>query len=254
VTRVFVALVLIVGALVLWSQRALVLAWVGTLVVEQTPLARADAVVVLVNSPRVAAEAAAIVKAGHAPRVLLFTSPEARPDDEVLARLRLDVLRPHEVTVRVLRASGIAADRITVVPRAPDGTNEAAHDVIRYARTQGITRVIVVTFRSHSRRTAHLLRRGLTAPGAVMVRAAPQDAFDPAAWWHQRVSAIELATEGLRWLNSFVLGDLWGHPDAGGEPGRADQRGGGPSTTWTRSPGRIHRANAALTSSALSDR
>ena len=103
-TRIFLALVLIVGVLVLWSERASILASVGGLVVEEAPLARADALVVLVNTPRVAAEAAAIVKAGYAPRVLLFTS-SGGPDQDVLAKLGLDVARPHDVTVRVLPPS-----------------------------------------------------------------------------------------------------------------------------------------------------
>jgi hypothetical protein len=72
-----------------------------------------------------------------------------------------------------------------------------------------MTRLIVVANRSHTRRTARLLRREFADAGAVMVRAAPHDPFQPDAWWRDRKSARELAMEGLRWLNSFVLRDLW---------------------------------------------
>lgn len=206
--RLFLFLALVVGLAALWVARAPLLTSIGGLVVEETPLARADAVVVSANTPGIAAEAGAIVKGGYAPRVLLFPSARAA-DDDVLAKLGLDRATPHDVALKVLRASGVAPERIVRLPLAPDGTNQAARELIRYARRERITRVIVVTERSHTRRTARLLRRELTAPGAVMVRAAPRDAFRPESWWRDRDSARELAMEGLRWLNAFVLRDLW---------------------------------------------
>jgi len=213
VKRLFLFLVLVVGLIVFWAERAPLLTSIGRLVVEETPLARADIVVVLANTPGIAAEAAAIVKGGYAPRVLLFTSAR-QADDDVLAKLGLDLAKPHEVAIKVLHASGVAPERSVLSPRAPDGTNEAAREVIRYAQRHGLARVIAVTERSHTRRTARLLRRELTAPGGVMVRAAPRDVFHPESWWRDRASARELAMEGLRWLNSFVLRDLWSSGDA----------------------------------------
>ena len=225
--RLFLSLVLGVGLIVLWAERGPLLTSVGRLVVEDTPLARADVVVVLTNTPRIAAATAAIVKSGYAPRVLLFTSvPQA--DDDVLAKLGLAVVKPHDVAIKVLHASGVAPERIVLVPRAPNGTNEAAREVIRYAQRHGLARVIVVTERSHTRRAARLLRRELNAPGGVMVRAAPGDAFRPESWWRDRESARELAMEGLRWLNSFVLRDLWSSGAAReASYGRAEVRRGG---------------------------
>ncbi len=224
--RLFLLLVLGVGLIVLWAERAPLLTAVGRLVVEETPLGRADLVVVLPNTPRIAAEAAAIVKSGSAPRVLLFTSAR-QADDDVLAKLGLEVVKPHDVVVKVLHASGVGPERTVLIPRSPDGTNQAAREVIRYAQRQGLTRVIVVTERSHTRRIARLLRRELTAPGGVMVRAAPGDTFRPESWWRHREGARELAMEGLRWLNSFVLRDLWSSDDArAASYGRAEVRRG----------------------------
>jgi hypothetical protein len=215
VKRLFFFLVLVVGLSVLWVARAPLLTSMGGLVVEDTPLARADIVIVLANTPGIAAEAAAIVKGGYAPRVLLFASARAA-DDDVLVKLGLDLVTPHDVVIKVLRASGVAPARIVRLPLAPDGTNQAAREIIRYAHRERIARVIAVTERAHTRRTARLLRRELTAPGAVIVRASPRDAFRPESWWRDRASARELAMEGLRWLNSFVLRDLWaGKDDAG---------------------------------------
>jgi len=199
---------LFVGAVGAWMQGAVVLGALGGLVVEETPLARADVVIVMTNVPRVAAEAAVVVKAGYAPRVVVFPALP-RPDDDVLRMLGIDAVLEHDIVVRVLRASGVPAQRIDLLPHAPDGTNEAAREIGRYARTHGMTRVIAITERSHTRRTARLLRRELPEHGVVMVRAAPHDEFDPDTWWQNRGNARELAMEALRWGNSFALRDWW---------------------------------------------
>lgn len=207
--RLFIFLVLAIGLTVLAVEREPVLTSIGNLIVEETSLARADVVIVLGEGPRAAAEAATIVKNGYASRVVVFASPRDG-DDEVLTKLGIEDARPHEIAVKVLRASGVPPGRIAVIPRSPDGTNDAVHAVAVYARSHGMTKLIVVANRSHTRRIARLLRSEFTGSGAIMVRAAPQDRFHPESWWRDRGSARELAMEGLRWLNSFGLGDPWG--------------------------------------------
>jgi hypothetical protein len=156
----------------------------------------------------VAAEAAAIVKAGYAPRIVVLREPP-RPDDDVLRRLGLDPGLEHDLVIRVLRASGVPTQLIELLAASPDGTNEAAHEIARYARQHKITRVIAVTERSHTRRTARRLRRELGGKGMVIVRSAERDPFEPDTWWQSRWAARELAMEALRWGNSFVLRDWW---------------------------------------------
>jgi uncharacterized SAM-binding protein YcdF (DUF218 family) len=207
-TRLFVGLVLLGTAVGAWVAREPILGAAGKLVVEESPLSRADLVVVMGNSPRIAAEAAAIVRAHYAAQVVLFPAPP-RADDDIVRRLNIEVAAEHEVALRVLRASGVPAPRIELMAHAPDGTNEAVRAVVLYARRHGMTRVIAVTERSHTRRTARLLRRELPGPGAVMVRASPRDDFHPETWWRDRASARELAMESLRWWNSFGLRDWW---------------------------------------------
>ena len=208
----FLALLVLVGFAVLWTQHAVILTAIGGLVVEETPLATADIVVILGGPPRLAVEAAALVKNGYAPRVVVFASPPD-VDDNLLAGLGVKVPKPNEIAVEILKASGVAGSKIALLPRAPDGTNASARELGRYARSHGVTRMIVVTYRSHTRRTAYLLRRELTGPGAIIIRAAPRDPFHPESWWRERRQVLELALEGLRWLGSLVLNDLWSRDD-----------------------------------------
>jgi len=208
VTRLILTVGVLIAAVAGWTHRDTLLGHVGGLVVEETPLARADVVVLFSNMPRVAAEAAGIQKAGYAPRILVLRA-RSRPDDDVMRRLGLDPGLEHEIAIRVLRASGVPAAAVELLPDAPDGTNAAVRLVARYARSRGIARVIAVTERSHTRRTAYLLRHELSGKGTVIVRAASSDPFQPQTWWRDRDNARELAMEALRWGNSFGLGDWW---------------------------------------------
>jgi uncharacterized SAM-binding protein YcdF (DUF218 family) len=208
-----VALALVAGAL--WLGRDPVLAWVGRLVVEEGAPERADVVVVLGDRPVLgAAEAAPLVLAGTARRVLLFAGP-ASQEATVLARAGLAQPSPHALAVEVLRRRGVPADAIAVVPIRATGTNTETAALARWAESQRARRLIVITYRSHTRRVGALLRGRLGPEARVIMRAASWDPFRPDRWWHDRASARELALEGLRWVNSFALGDLWGEPEAG---------------------------------------
>jgi uncharacterized SAM-binding protein YcdF (DUF218 family) len=58
-----------------------------------------------------------------------------------------------------------------VEPITEADTNVAVQATARYARSHDVTRVIVITYRSHTRRTALLLRRALGQSAVVIVRA-----------------------------------------------------------------------------------
>ena len=201
-------LLLLFGAAALWTWREPVLTKLGGLLVEETPPAPADLVAVVDNDVPAAAAAADLLAAGYAPRILLFKAPPAA-DEKLLDRLRIPVPTRHEVAILVLHRLGVASEAIAVEPVAEADTSLAVQATVRYARTHGATRVIVITHRSHTRRTALLLRRALGPSAVIIVRASPNDPFHPAGWWRDRRQSREVAMESLRWINSVLLGDLW---------------------------------------------
>ena len=204
-----VLLGLSVALLSVWIEREPLLAGIGGLVVEETELGPSDVAVLLSdNAVLVAVEGAALVNGGYAPRVLLFTTP--RPtEDEILARLGIAVPKPHEISVLVMRRMGVPPDAILVEPLRARGTNAEVRAIARYSREHRVTRLIVVTYRSHTRRTAILLRRYLPESSSVIARSSSQDSYRPERWWRERESTRELLVECLRWVNSFLAGDLW---------------------------------------------
>jgi hypothetical protein len=201
-------LLLLFGAAALWTWREPVLTEVGGLLVEETPPAPSDLVAVFDNEVPAAATAADLLAKGYAPRILLFKPPPG-PDEKQLDRLRIQVPTRHELAILVMHRLGVASEAIVVEPIAELDTNVAIQATARYARMHDVTRVIVVTYRSHTRRTALLLRRTLGRSAVVIVRASPDDPFHPEGWWRDRRNSREFVMESIRWINSLLLGDLW---------------------------------------------
>ena len=200
---------MILGLAGLWSFRAPLLTSTARLLVEEGAWAPADlAVVFSENRIMDAAVAAEAVRSGYVPRVLLLV-PAQRPDDMLLRDLQIALLRPHEVAMLALMRLGVPQNAIVVESLLFGGTNGAVQTVARYARNHGVKRLIVVTYRSHTRRAGLLMRRALGPGATVIVRASPRDDFRPEGWWRGRDQAREVMSEGLRWLNSLVFADLW---------------------------------------------
>src|SRR5437667_7027954 len=213
VRRRWLVLALVLAlVLFLWIAREPLLTWIGRLVVEEAAPQRAALVVILGNPPAPAAEeAATLVKNGYASRVLVFAS--STDTEDILDRLGIVMPRPHEVAVLVLGRMGVPPDAIAIEHSPDGGTNSLIRATAKYARQRGLTRLIVITPRSHTRRTEKLLKAALGSPGYVIARAPVRDRFQPDRWWRDRDSTRELLTELLGWFNSFVLGDLWRRDD-----------------------------------------
>jgi uncharacterized SAM-binding protein YcdF (DUF218 family) len=148
------------------------------------------------------------VAKGYAPRILLFKPPPTA-DEKLLDQLGITVPNHHELSILVLRRLGVAPEAISVEPVTETDTSVAVQATARYAHSHGATRVIVITYRSHTRRTALLLRRALGPSAVVIMRASPDDPFHPEGWWRDRRQSREFVMESIRWINSVLLGDLW---------------------------------------------
>src|ERR1700730_9367003 len=99
----------------------------------------------------------------------------------------------------MLHRLGVASEASVVEPVPEVDTSVAAQAMARYTRTHGATRVIVITYRSHTRRTALLLRRALGRSAVVIVHASPDDPFRPEGWWRDRRQSREVVMASIRW-------------------------------------------------------
>jgi uncharacterized SAM-binding protein YcdF (DUF218 family) len=203
------AVAVVVAVAVLWALRTPGLRILGSALVAEGPLASADVVVVSNASPVADAfEAATLYRTGYAQAIVIprFTR-EHRVDD--LHRLGIPYLPQTELMEAVLERSGVPSAAIRTLPARVDGTESEVAAVAAFVTQQQPRSVLFVTARSHTARSAWLLRRTLPRGTEIIVRSPSDDLFDPGSWWQSRGQTRELLVEYLRWGNT-LLGDLWG--------------------------------------------
>lgn len=213
------AAALILGGLLVLAARPLLTGIGRLLTLTEAPFP-AEAAVVLNSGtevfPRLLA-AADLFRAGRVERVVVNGDRKT----DTLRRLERRGFRwccPwYEAPVRVLEIGGVPRDRIWAVAA------EDAYDTVSEARAvgerlaaAGLTRVIVVTSRFHSRRARWVWRRLFRERLAIAGYAAPDDPYRPDAWWRHGRQVRWVMAEYGGWLY-----DLWRvGDDAAGDGGK----------------------------------
>src|SRR5262245_23433383 len=207
--RVRRALAVVVAVALLCVLRISGWRFLGSALVAEGPLESADVVVVSNASPVADAfEAATLYRTGYAQEIVIPRYVPERHVDE-LHRLGITYLPQTELMEAVLEHSGVPSAAIRTLSDPVDGTEREVAAVAAFVTQQRPRSVLFVTARSHTARSAWLLRRTLPRGVEVIVRSPRDDLFDPGSWWQSRAQARELMTEYLRWGNT-LLGDLWG--------------------------------------------
>ncbi|MBX3025506.1 YdcF family protein [bacterium] len=184
------------------------LAAAGRFLVEDDPLRRTDAIVVLTGSyPDRIIEAATLYREGWAPRIILCREPE----NAGFARLRslgVTVPRLFELNRSVAEQLGVPADAITVLDRPAGSTYSEAEVVLGDAIAHGYRSILIVTSKYHSTRAARIYRHLAAGRLEIIVRGARDDDFQPAGWWRDRPSTRRVVIEYQKLL-TFLLLDRW---------------------------------------------
>jgi uncharacterized SAM-binding protein YcdF (DUF218 family) len=189
------ARVLSFTALVLLLASMAACPFAGRYLIIDTPLDKADALVVLAggNTGRWL-EAADLYREGYARHLLL--SPGY--PDPVGDQLRRDGIRyPSEAEVMrdVYSQLGVPASAIEIMPAGFDNTADEAAGARRMALERGWTSVVVVTAKYHTRRALYAFEREFAGSGiTVQVRGSRHEHPQPDGWWRNR--------SDLRWVLS----------------------------------------------------
>ncbi|MDB4949806.1 MAG: hypothetical protein JWM27_2455 [Gemmatimonadetes bacterium] len=189
-------------ALLAWALHAPVLDAAARFLRVQDPLCRADAVYVLGggNDSRPGA-AAALYRAGWAPRVLL-----PAVEEDTLVRLGL-VPSGTRVAAGVLSRLGVPASSVVVLPRGGGSTSTAQDAALlaAWVRANHARRVIVVTNGFHSRRARWLLRRALAGTGVELVmHPVPAPGVPERGWWRTEAGLLTYVDEYLKFGHNLV--------------------------------------------------
>jgi uncharacterized SAM-binding protein YcdF (DUF218 family) len=196
---VMVALV-VVAIVALPSVREPILRTAGWALVINNRVARADIIVVSLDSGGAGAlEAADLVRSGIATRVAVFAD---RPNGE--AREFMHRGLPYEDAtarqIRQLRSLGVMD--VVQIPRTSGGTESAGQVLPTWCDQHQLRSVVFVATKDHSRRSQRVLNRAMKGRlTQVTVQSTRYSDFDPDQWWRTRdgvrTEIIELQKLGL---------------------------------------------------------
>jgi uncharacterized SAM-binding protein YcdF (DUF218 family) len=105
---------------------------------------------------------------------------------------------------QVLMHEGVPAEAIRLLEPPIFNTADEIAVVSGALAEEKAATVIIVTSKVHTRRTRILWRRYGAQHGTGIIRAASDDAFEPAHWWRTTGDALDVVRETLGILNAWV--------------------------------------------------
>jgi uncharacterized SAM-binding protein YcdF (DUF218 family) len=206
--RLFLALLLLVGAGVAYAFREPILFQLGNYLVADEPRRPADAIVVLAGStPDRVLEAVDLYRQGLAPRIVL-TQGNDSPGIEELRRRGGEMLEPHEQNRAIAMQLGVPASAIEIVQGGAGGTVTEAHVVVDHLRRIAAKSALIVTSKIHTRRSGWIYRGVAGDEIAITTCASHYDSYDPASWWRHRGHTRRVVIEYQKLLVYWVR-DSW---------------------------------------------
>jgi len=192
------------GAIVLLLAGIYAFLHAGTWLVREDPLEKSRAIVVLSGGlPERALAAAQIHREGYAHEVWLTEplQPSARMEE-----LHLPYAGEQEYSRMVLIAKGVLPGNIRILKPRILNTADELRTVAAELGPQPAGAIIVVTSKAHTRRVRAIWEKISQGPGRahLIIRAAPDDYFDPEHWWRTSNDALSVVREYLGLLNAWA--------------------------------------------------
>ena len=193
--------------LLLWFFSENVLTWVGNLIVKDEKPGHADAAVVLNTGmayyPRLI-EAASLYGQGLVKKVIINGNRKT----EILRELERKGYQPccawNEERIRILELLGVKRQDVIAI------SVEDAYDTISEAKAVGralldrkITRIIITTSKSHTRRACHIWRSLYKDQFVITIVAAKRDPYSSKAWWKDSRQIKWVLAEYGAWVYYF---------------------------------------------------
>jgi len=176
----------------------------GTFLVVEDPLEKADAIFVLGGTRfERPLEAVDLYNEGWAPRIRLFRVVKDWGEVELIRR-GFEFPLESDVQLEALKRMGVDANAIAVLGEK-DNTKEEGAEIRAQVIQHHWTRVIVVTSKQHTRRARLAVSRNLAGTGAqVIMRASRYDRTRPERWWHDRPTIRFTLFESQRLLGYWL--------------------------------------------------
>ena len=192
---VFALLVLCLLAAAAYVFRAPLLRGVASAWILHEPLAKADVIVVLGGGLETRPfEAARLYHLGLAPKILLM-NPRPAPSTQLgLSPTEADSARA------ILLKKEVPAGDIFIAADIVNNTYDESLAVRNWAKTNGVTRVIIATDIFHSRRVRWLFTKQLKPLGLLVeVDAVPVREYTVRNWWQDERGLVAFQNEILKY-------------------------------------------------------
>jgi len=188
----------------LFALTLFALSKLGSFLVVEDPLEKADAIFVLGGTRfERPLEAVDLYREGWAPRILLMRVVRDYGEVELIKRGFKFPLES-DVQFDALTRMGIDPSAITILGEK-DNTRDEADDIRDQAIQHQWTRIIVVTSKQHTRRARLVVTRRLAGTGTkVIMRASRYDRTRPEQWWRDRPTIRFTLFESQRLLGYWL--------------------------------------------------
>ena len=169
---------------------------------REDPLQKAAAIAVLSGKmPDRALEAAKLYQQGYAPQVWLSYSAEP---SATLQRYDIPFAGEETYDRLLLLKQGVPENAIRILDPPIVNTADEMHTFGLALRGESVHRVILVTSKLHTRRTAALWRLISSKDGEALVHGVSGDAQMVSHWWGRTSSALDVVREVLGLLNTWA--------------------------------------------------
>jgi uncharacterized SAM-binding protein YcdF (DUF218 family) len=173
---------------------------IGRWLVVYDPLKPARAIAVLSGAPPFRAmESAKLYHEGWAPEVWL-THP-ALADELAFRSLGIEYHAEDYYNTQVLEKLGVPASAIRVLPEGILNTAGEELAIATELKKAGGARIIIVTSEPHTRRTRAIWHALVGDAPELIIRGAPEDAYDAGRWWRNTHDAESVSHEVLGLVN-----------------------------------------------------
>ncbi len=177
---------------------------VGGYLVVEDPLERAPAIVILDGEiPYRAMEAAELYGNNWASRIIL-TRGKRGDEYLVLRTLGIDIHEGWDYNRQILLRLGVPGDAIILLDGEVENTVQEITSILGFLRARGYGTAILVTSKTHSRRTAAIWRHISHGQTKAIIRGAKRDPFAVDQWWEKRGETFMVLREYLGLANLWL--------------------------------------------------
>jgi uncharacterized SAM-binding protein YcdF (DUF218 family) len=169
---------------------------------KEDPPQKAAAIAVLSGRmPARALEAARLYNQGYAPQIWLSYSVEP---GATLEKFSVPYAGEEFYDRLLLLHQGVPDSAIHVLAPPIVNTADEMRTFGQALRKENLHRIIIVTSKVHTRRTAALWKRLSAKDGEATIRGASEDSDDPAHWWRSTGDTLDVVREVLGLLNAWA--------------------------------------------------